>query len=383
MRTNSPIFSRSAALRPGPALLCLGLWGACAEEAAPPADEKESFASEAVVGKADWSLDPCTSRGWYGDGECDWFCLSPDPDCDEPQLFAKPSGRVAKYPIVLHHGFAGGHDWIFAWSGVAEALTADGHTVVVTEVPPFDSVAVRTEYLKAAVDDILSRTGAAKVNVIAHSIGGLDSRHLITALGYGDRVASLTTISSPHLGTSAADLGLKVVPGLVDPAVDALAELLGMKISDVAESANVRAALTDLSEANAARFNAEHPNDSRVVYQSWAGVSSLLGLAKYGRDKTLLAACNNRLLLNPGTFDRVRPEFIPLAPVIASGRTGPWHDGLVTVLSSKWGDFKGCIPADHSEEVGQFTKGPPNPSTGFDSASFYRTVVYDLSARGM
>src|SRR5207249_8887306 len=45
------------------------------------------------------------------------------------------------------------------------------------------------------------------VNIVAHSMGGLDARYAISQLGLGGRVASLITIGTPHLGTPLADAG--------------------------------------------------------------------------------------------------------------------------------------------------------------------------------
>ena len=51
---------------------------------------------------------------------------------------------------------------------------------------------------------------ARKVNIIAHSMGGLDARYAIAKLGLADRVASLVTIGTPHLGTPLANLGARL-----------------------------------------------------------------------------------------------------------------------------------------------------------------------------
>lgn len=48
------------------------------------------------------------------------------------------------------------------------------------------------------VDTALSENNCEKVNIIAHSKGGLDCRYLITSMGYANKVASLTTINTPH-----------------------------------------------------------------------------------------------------------------------------------------------------------------------------------------
>ena len=66
-------------------------------------------------------------------------------------------------------------------------------------------VDLRAEQLRARVNDVLATTRAQKVNIIAHSMGGLDARHMIVDKGMADRVANLVTIGTPHLGTILAD----------------------------------------------------------------------------------------------------------------------------------------------------------------------------------
>ena len=225
-------------------------------EASRPEDEltKGEVAEATQLGKADFSLDVCERRGWYGDGVCDWFCFQPDPDCELPPLGPEPSGESTRHPIVLTHGFDASPTNRWGFYGVAEALEADGHTVFVATVPPYDTPENRAMHLADAVDEALERSGAAKVNLIAHSMGGLDSRVLISGMGYGDRVASLTTISSPHGGTAVADVALKLIPGAADEAINALATLWGKTYSEVAEDSDLRGALAALAEASAPAF---------------------------------------------------------------------------------------------------------------------------------
>lgn len=153
---------------------------------------------------------------------------------------------------------------------VKEALEADGHIVMVTSVPPFASVRDRALALGQQIDAIMAQTGATQVNLIAHSMGGLDARYLISTLGYGDQVVSLTTISTPHRGSAVADVALKLLPGKLDDVTNMLAKLWGRTYSDVAERSDVRAALTGISTKELERFNQVTPDDSRVYYQSWA-----------------------------------------------------------------------------------------------------------------
>jgi len=67
----------------------------------------------------------------------------------------------------------------------------------------------RARDLQRAIERILASRGpGAGVNIIAHSMGGLDARYMIARLGMADRVASLVTIGTPHLGSTLADYRL-------------------------------------------------------------------------------------------------------------------------------------------------------------------------------
>lgn len=67
------------------------------------------------------------------------------------------------------------------------------------------SVDFRAAQLRNEINEITAQTRADKVHIIAHSMGGLDARRMIVDLRAADRVASLTTIGTPHLGTILAD----------------------------------------------------------------------------------------------------------------------------------------------------------------------------------
>src|SRR5206468_12628217 len=99
-------------------------------------------------------------------------------------------------------------------------------------------VEVRGAGLAKQIDDTLAATGADKVNIIAHAMGGLDARYVITTLGYGDRVASLTTMSTPHRGAALADFALSLnVPAII---LNAIAAVVGAQVSDVGGDPHLR-----------------------------------------------------------------------------------------------------------------------------------------------
>ncbi len=340
-------------------------------------ESKLDAADQTNQGKGDFSLDICKARNWYNDGECDWFCPKRDEDCNADPLGPDPQGDPAQYPIVLAHGFMGSPTSIWAFLNVKEALEADGHIVYEGEVPPFHSPQVRAEQLAPTVDRALAESGADKVNIIAHSMGGVDSRYLISTMGYGDRVASLTTISSPHRGTNIADATLSLTPSIADKALDALLEAIGTKFSNAGDEADLRASLGGISEENMPQFNIDNPNDERVFYQSWAGLSSISGF----RNSRASDRCDGMMMLHPGTYDHMNPLLWLVAPVVAGVTSPEPNDGMANVESAKWGQFNGCIPGDHFDEVGQLD-GEPDPDTGFDHIRFYRNVAYGLAERG-
>lgn len=296
-------------------------------------------------------------------------------------LGADPKGKAAQYPVVLAHGFDGSPTNRWGWYKVADTLRADGHKVHVAQVPPYDSVEVRAAALAKHIDQALSETGAKKVNLLAHSMGGLDSRYVVAKLGYGDRVASVTTISTPHRGSPVADLALKILPGASDSAandmLNHLASCWGLTYSAVAGDSHVRAAMAAISQSAAPAFNSAVANDGRVYYQSWAGVSSVAGI-KNSKD---VGACGSAL----GDFKRadfMDATLVGGASVVAGGLNLTPNDGMVTVDSAKWGTFRGCIPADHLDEVGQIKHDGRDKWTGLDHLRFYRTVAFELAAKG-
>jgi triacylglycerol lipase len=386
---------RSAALAVTTALLPVALAVTCATagcgEAVPAghaADDvleaKRAAAGQAGAGagagaKSDSAGgDPCALHGWYGDGQCDRFCAAPDPDCQPAEPAAAPSGSAARLPIVLAHGFNASPRF-FGFKDVAATLRADGHTVLEAEVAPFAGVEARAAELARQVDRVLAESGQPRVNLIAHSMGGLDARHLISRLGYADRVASLTTLSTPHRGSRVADALLGLVRGTPDRLLDDLARLLGTRYSTVADDPDLRAVLTDLSEQAALRFNAATPDAPGVRYRSYAGLSNVLGIANPADAE----ACQGQLRFPAAVRDRMSPLLVPMAAVVAHGQELRPNDGLVTVESARWGEFQGCIPADHAGEVGQLLgRSGPDPLTGYDHLTFYRQLAFDLAALG-
>jgi triacylglycerol lipase len=292
-------------------------------------------------------------------------------------LDPEPAGSPAHYPIVLAHGFLGAEGGFANFNPrISEALGRDGHAVFPATLPPFGTVHQRALVLSRDVDRILRETGARKVNLVAHSMGGLDARELVSTLGYGDRVASITTISTPHHGSRIADVGLALADGVPKDALEAIATLLGKAYGDIADDSDLRGALFDMSEKNSAAWNAAHPDDPRVYYQSWAGVSSFLAIP----NPADADACDGKLVAHQNRADMMGAVLVPAAPFVAHGLHS--NDGFVLVSSAKWGNFRGCVPADHADEIGVFRSDTMDSHTGYDFVRFHRNLAFDLATRG-
>ena len=86
-----------------------------------------------------------------------------------------------------------------------DVFSTSKRNVFNTNVDFAGSLVKRAEQLKIQVENVLNETGAEKVHIIAHSMGGLDARMMIVDFEMADKVASLTTLGTPHFGTILAD----------------------------------------------------------------------------------------------------------------------------------------------------------------------------------
>lgn len=176
---------------------------------------------------------------------------------------------ATRYPIVLVHGFMGTDTYakvLDYWYGIPSDLQSHGANVFVANLSGFQSDLGpngRGEQLLAYVKRILAVTGAQKVNLIGHSQGGLTARYVAAIAP--ERVASVTTIGTPHRGSEFADLitavGRKDPTGLSEPIVAKFANLLGTLLNR-RQGANqdAAAALQSLTTSGATAFNDALPS---------------------------------------------------------------------------------------------------------------------------
>lgn len=132
-----------------------------------------------------------------------------------------PLTPLLRHPLVLVHGLFGFDSFkVIGWEamsyfrGIGESLKSKGLRVVAPRLSPTAGVAQRAQQL---VDFIRTTLPQDQVHLIAHSMGGLDARYAISCLGLDQQVLSLTTIGTPHRGTTAADIGVSRLESYVKP----------------------------------------------------------------------------------------------------------------------------------------------------------------------
>lgn len=264
-----------------------------------------------------------------------------------------------KYPIVLAHGMGasaeilGIVDYFF---GIQDALEDEGADVYVTSVNGMDSTRNKAVDFKNQFLQIKAVTGAAKLNIIAHSHGALYSRDAISNLGIGGSVASLTSLAGPHRGSAVADLIVGIIPDNFEPlAGGALDFVYAFFMGDTNPNSIDNA--YDLTRPYMQNtFNPNTLDKSGVYYQSWAAK------AKTSCPSIILEATWAIMLIAEGA-----------------------NDGVVGVNSAKWGNFRGVedaawysVGVDHLGIVGHLFGATP----GFDANEFYVDIASDLKGRG-
>ena len=173
-----------------------------------------------------------------------------------------------KYPILLVHGLAA-KDNHFFWGRIPERLENAGAIVYHGEAEAWGTIKTNAGYLAKKIDHILAKEKCDKVNIIAHSKGGLDSRYLISSLGYADKVASLTTLSTPHRGSRIVDYIL-TNDIFFKPFFKNFVYTMVKLYED--KSPQPYKILFELSSDNMEKFNKMNPNMPGVYYSSYFSI---------------------------------------------------------------------------------------------------------------
>lgn len=172
-----------------------------------------------------------------------------------------------KYPVIMVHGIFF-RDWQFFnyWGRIPSALIRNGATIYYGKQQSSSSVARSAEEIRRTILNVIEETGAEKVNIIAHSKGGLDSRYAISRLGMDKYVATLTTINTPHKGCDMVDYLLEKIPASIAEFIAKRYNGIFEKLGD--ENPDFMAGVHDLSAVRAEKYDEEMPDSPLVSYRS-------------------------------------------------------------------------------------------------------------------
>ena len=257
--------------------------------------------------------------------------------------------KTTKYPVVLVHGMMV-KDFPFwpAFRGITDFLRKQNVTVYISNQDGLGAVATNAAQLKDEILEILQKENCEKVNIIAHSKGGVDARFMISQLGMAEHVASLTTLSTPHHG-SGLSAKLLQMPAFMAKTIafftDTFYRFLGDRQPDILRLGQ------ELTADAMEDFNAAVPNNPSVYYQSFS-----------------FTAPHKKAFL----------RFIPYQ--ISRYCEQDDTDGMVAVKSSQWGNYRGSISAelDHFKMVGVY--GSKKKLTGV--GLFYLHIIQELQSMG-
>ncbi len=212
---------------------------------------------------------------------------------------------MTRVAIVFVHGLLGFSKFGFTgmkycyFKGLCEAL---GEDVYFPSLPGSGSIEERSRKLAKFINHLPHNN----IHIVAHSMGGLDARYVIQHLDPKHRIKRLITIATPHHGSVISNWVLET-PNLF---IAALSKI-------------VRPAVNDLTPLSCENFNANTPDRDDVQYWSYSSKRPLEQL----------------------------PFWLKPWGKMLSKAEGE-NDGMVSVKSAQWGEYKGALAADHFELVG-------------------------------
>ncbi len=267
---------------------------------------------------------------------------------------------ATRYPLVLIHG-AGFRDlkWPVYWGRIPRELEKRGALIRYGLQDCWASTETNAAEIVRRIDQILLETGAEKVNLIAHSKGGLEARMAASSLGAGTKIASITTVATPHRGSKTVDLLFKMPGGLFNLAAFAVNNWIRV-VGD--KKPDFLAVCRGFTTQAMAEFNAKNPDVPGIFYQSYACV---------------MGHPFSDLNLSTANFVVKRLE----------GE----NDGLVTVESASWGEncrvlrargFRGISHLDAIDLRRAPLSRRKGPGVG-DICQVYVQIAEDLKQRGL
>lgn len=260
-----------------------------------------------------------------------------------------------KYPVLLVHGvFFRDSRLLNYWGRIPAELEKNGAKIYYGEQQSALSIEQSSKELAKKIEEIVTRTGCGKVNIIAHSKGGLDSRYAISKLGCDKYVATLTTINTPHRGCLFAEYLLGACPARIKNFVEKTYNKMFFALGD--NSPDFMAAVKCLTNSSCEQFNKDVPDSPDVMYQS------------YGSKAVKLRGTRFPLNISYPVVKKFDGD----------------NDGLVALTSAPWGEKFTPIypPAKRGITHADMIDLNRENIKGFDVREFYVQMVSNLRERG-
>jgi triacylglycerol lipase len=279
---------------------------------------------------------------------------------------------ATRWPLLLVHGIGFRDTSRFRyWGRIPAALSARGARVQYGFQDAWGTFEGNARVLRDTLLATVVQMEREKLNIIAHSKGGLDARVLASMEDCAPHIASLTTIASPHAGSRTLDAIMRVPAPLFKAAavpVNGIFRLLGD------DNPDFYAVCSQLTTGSMRCFNNEHPSSEHIFCQSYAG-----------------------LMERP--LDDIAMTFTHLVVRRFDGA----NDGLVGVVSAPFGNFNGTITGalgrgvSHCDVIDRRRRPlkararcavadgnvQDVSQDQFDIVDWYVRLVADLKARGL
>ncbi len=265
----------------------------------------------------------------------------------------KNDSCATRYPLVMVHGI-GFRDlrYFNYWGRIPLILKMHGAKVYYGHQKAWSDLKSNAAIIAETIDKVLEENDCDKVNLIAHSKGGLDCRYLISTMGYGDKVASLTTINTPHHGSELITL-LKKLPDsifrFITKCINACFAVAGDDAPDSYTSSQ------ELDPEFCKQFNIDNPNVPGVYYQSFGSyMKSCFSDSLLAIPYLLMCTCKGKL-----------------------------NDGLVDVSSMEWGEFNGILSNKYHRGIshGDMIDLKREDIKGFDVLHVFYDIVAELKQK--
>lgn len=248
-----------------------------------------------------------------------------------------------RHPIVLIHGLGAQRQMglIHYFHDLPRRLEEAGNKVFLPNLSLWNTLETRSQQLKEQIEAAFPE--GEKLNLVGHSMGGVDARYLVSALGFAPRVASLTTIGSPNRGTPLADM------------------TVGLLSDDMFHAA----------ERVINRFNWSNEGFRQLGTRSFA--EELEGRLGDAPGVSYFSATS---VIREPIMRTALPIFWLTERVLR--RYEGENDGFVSEHSARWGEHLGTWVGDHYGQIGQVL----GRTRGLDYVNLFETVVGRLRDEG-